>query len=146
MDRIREAVKEADVTIVLGFAERDGASLYIAQATILPDGRIANHRRKIKVGRFALLFSMKYSLTVSSSLRTTKRPSSATAVPSPSTTSCRRPTADWDPSTAGSTFSPGLRRTSTLSTRRSSSAAGGLPSLLAPADRRISLAARHPAA
>ncbi|KAJ7125710.1 nitrilase [Mycena crocata] len=48
MDRIREAVKEADVTAVVGFAERDGASLYIAQATILPDGKIANHRRKIK--------------------------------------------------------------------------------------------------
>ena len=48
MDRIRDAVREADVTIVLGFAERDGASLYISQATILPDGSIANHRRKIK--------------------------------------------------------------------------------------------------
>ncbi|KAF8213177.1 carbon-nitrogen hydrolase [Mycena galopus ATCC 62051] len=48
MDRIREAVKEADVTAVIGFAERDGGSLYIAQATILPDGKIANHRRKIK--------------------------------------------------------------------------------------------------
>ncbi|KAJ7225645.1 carbon-nitrogen hydrolase [Mycena pura] len=48
MDRIREAVKEADVTAVVGFAERDGASLYIAQATILPNGKIANHRRKIK--------------------------------------------------------------------------------------------------
>ncbi|KAJ7092592.1 carbon-nitrogen hydrolase [Mycena epipterygia] len=48
MDRIRVAVKEADVTAVIGFAERDGASLYIAQATILPDGKIANHRRKIK--------------------------------------------------------------------------------------------------
>ncbi|KAK7064330.1 cyanide hydratase [Favolaschia claudopus] len=48
MDRIREAVKECDVTIVVGFAERDGGSLYIAQATILPDGKIANHRRKIK--------------------------------------------------------------------------------------------------
>ncbi|KAJ7293450.1 nitrilase [Mycena rebaudengoi] len=48
MDRIREAVKAADVTIVLGFAERDGGSLYIAQATITSDGKIANHRRKIK--------------------------------------------------------------------------------------------------
>jgi len=48
MDRIRETVKEADITAVIGFAERDGASLYIAQATILPDGKIANHRRKIK--------------------------------------------------------------------------------------------------
>ena len=49
MDRIREAVKEADVNIVLGFAERDGGSLYIAQVTITADGKIANHRRKIKV-------------------------------------------------------------------------------------------------
>ncbi|KAJ6519694.1 carbon-nitrogen hydrolase [Mycena sanguinolenta] len=48
MDRIREAVREADLTAVIGFAERDGSSLYIAQATILPDGTIANHRRKIK--------------------------------------------------------------------------------------------------
>ncbi|KAJ7887497.1 putative nitrilase [Mycena olivaceomarginata] len=48
MGRIREAVKEAGVTAVIGFAERDGGSLYIAQATILPDGKIANHRRKIK--------------------------------------------------------------------------------------------------
>ncbi|THV07653.1 carbon-nitrogen hydrolase [Dendrothele bispora CBS 962.96] len=48
MERICEAVKEADVNIVLGFAERDGASLYIAQVTITQDGKIANHRRKIK--------------------------------------------------------------------------------------------------
>ncbi|PBK77423.1 carbon-nitrogen hydrolase [Armillaria solidipes] len=48
MDRIREAVKEADVNIVLGFSERDGSSLYIAQVTITSDGKIANHRRKIK--------------------------------------------------------------------------------------------------
>ncbi|GAW06039.1 carbon-nitrogen hydrolase [Lentinula edodes] len=48
MDRIREAVKEADVNVVLGFSERDGSSLYIAQATITQDGNIANHRRKIK--------------------------------------------------------------------------------------------------
>ena len=54
MDRIREAVKEADVTAVVGFAERDGASLYIAQATILPNGKIANHRRKIKASMILL--------------------------------------------------------------------------------------------
>ncbi|KAJ7071154.1 carbon-nitrogen hydrolase [Mycena amicta] len=48
MDRICEAVKEADLTAVIGFAERDGGSLYISQATILPNGKIANHRRKIK--------------------------------------------------------------------------------------------------
>lgn len=49
MDRIRDTVREAGVNIVLGFAERDGASLYIAQVTITSDGNIANHRRKIKV-------------------------------------------------------------------------------------------------
>ncbi|KAF7310801.1 Cyanide hydratase [Mycena chlorophos] len=48
MDRIREAVKDVASTVVIGFAERDGGSLYISQATILPDGTIANHRRKIK--------------------------------------------------------------------------------------------------
>lgn len=48
MERICAAVKEADVNIVLGFAERDGASLYIAQVTIGQDGTILNHRRKIK--------------------------------------------------------------------------------------------------
>ncbi len=61
MDRIREAVKAADATIVLGFAERDGASLYIAQVTILPDGRIANHRRKMKVGLPADLSSPQHT-------------------------------------------------------------------------------------
>ncbi|KAF9527602.1 carbon-nitrogen hydrolase [Crepidotus variabilis] len=54
MDRIRDAVKENDVNIVLGFAERDGASLYIAQVTITQDGKIANHRRKIKVKELPL--------------------------------------------------------------------------------------------
>ncbi|KAK7059083.1 hypothetical protein VNI00_001707 [Paramarasmius palmivorus] len=49
MDRIREVVKENEVNVVLGFAERDGASLYIAQVTITQDGNIANHRRKIKI-------------------------------------------------------------------------------------------------
>lgn len=48
MDRIREAVREAGVNVVLGFSERDGGSLYIAQVTITADGNIANHRRKIK--------------------------------------------------------------------------------------------------
>ncbi|KAL0570058.1 hypothetical protein V5O48_011900 [Marasmius crinis-equi] len=48
MDRIRAACKDNDVNVVLGFSERDGASLYIAQVTITQDGNIANHRRKIK--------------------------------------------------------------------------------------------------
>ncbi|KAA1478694.1 carbon-nitrogen hydrolase [Dentipellis sp. KUC8613] len=48
MDRIRAAVKELGVWIVLGFSERDGGSLYIAQVTISSAGEIVNHRRKIK--------------------------------------------------------------------------------------------------
>ncbi|KAA1478691.1 carbon-nitrogen hydrolase [Dentipellis sp. KUC8613] len=48
MDRIRAAVKKLGVWVVLGFSERDGGSLYIAQVTISAAGEIANHRRKIK--------------------------------------------------------------------------------------------------
>ncbi|KAJ7583016.1 carbon-nitrogen hydrolase [Mycena floridula] len=48
MERICEAVKESDVNVVLGFSERDGGSLYIAQVTIGSNGKILNHRRKIK--------------------------------------------------------------------------------------------------
>ncbi|TFY81337.1 hypothetical protein EWM64_g2675 [Hericium alpestre] len=48
MDQIREAVKKLGVYVVLGFSERDGGSLYIAQVTISPKGEIVNHRRKIK--------------------------------------------------------------------------------------------------
>jgi len=66
MERICQAVAENEVNVVLGFAERgktpnlnhvlkvwltleDGSTLYIAQVTITQDGKIANHRRKIKV-------------------------------------------------------------------------------------------------
>ncbi|KAJ8092900.1 hypothetical protein PM082_023534 [Marasmius tenuissimus] len=48
MERIQKACKDNDVNVVLGFSERDGASLYIAQVTITQEGKIANHRRKIK--------------------------------------------------------------------------------------------------
>ncbi|KAL0951367.1 hypothetical protein HGRIS_008068 [Hohenbuehelia grisea] len=48
MARICDAVMEAGATVVLGFSERDGGSLYISQVTITSDGKIANHRRKIK--------------------------------------------------------------------------------------------------
>ena len=48
MRRIQKAVKEAGMFIVLGYSERDGASLYMAQAFISPDGEIVHHRRKIK--------------------------------------------------------------------------------------------------
>ncbi|CZR57514.1 probable nitrilase [Phialocephala subalpina] len=48
MDRIRAACREAGVFVVLGYSERDGASLYIAQSFISTDGDIVLHRRKIK--------------------------------------------------------------------------------------------------
>ncbi|KAK0476821.1 carbon-nitrogen hydrolase [Armillaria novae-zelandiae] len=53
MSRIQDAVHEADVTVVLGFAEHaQGGSLYIAQVTITPDGKIANYRRKLKATHY----------------------------------------------------------------------------------------------
>lgn len=64
MNRIRETVKECDVNVVLGFAERDGGSLYIAQVTITSDGSIANHRRKIKVRFMHCFFCMIRGITV----------------------------------------------------------------------------------
>ncbi|KAJ9609937.1 hypothetical protein H2200_006266 [Cladophialophora chaetospira] len=48
MDRIREAVKKAGIFVVLGYSERAGASVYIAQSFIDPTGQIVLHRRKIK--------------------------------------------------------------------------------------------------
>ncbi|TVY23592.1 Nitrilase [Lachnellula hyalina] len=48
MNRIRAACKEAGVFTVLGYSERDGASLYIAQSFISTEGEIVLHRRKIK--------------------------------------------------------------------------------------------------
>ncbi|KAA8643842.1 hypothetical protein EYZ11_005424 [Aspergillus tanneri] len=48
MDAIRGVVKEAGIFIVLGYSERDGGSLYMAQSFINPDGDIVRHRRKVK--------------------------------------------------------------------------------------------------
>lgn len=48
MDAIRQAVREAGIFIVLGYSERDGGSIYIAQSFINPAGEIVHHRRKIK--------------------------------------------------------------------------------------------------
>ncbi|KAK0761923.1 hypothetical protein N5P37_004723 [Trichoderma harzianum] len=48
MPQICEAVKKAGIFIVLGYSERDGDSLYIAQSFINPEGKIILHRRKIK--------------------------------------------------------------------------------------------------
>jgi predicted amidohydrolase len=48
MERIKTACKEAQVFVVLGYSERDGGSLYMAQTYISEEGEIVNHRRKIK--------------------------------------------------------------------------------------------------
>jgi nitrilase len=47
MDRIKSAVKNAGIVVVLGYSEREGGSLYIAQSYIV-DGEIIHYRRKIK--------------------------------------------------------------------------------------------------
>ncbi|MCJ1379619.1 hypothetical protein MMC17_002721 [Xylographa soralifera] len=48
MNRIKAAVRAAGIFVVLGYSERDGTSLYIAQSFISVDGDIVLHRRKIK--------------------------------------------------------------------------------------------------
>lgn len=48
MRRIRTAAREAQIYVSLGYSERDGNSLYIAQVIIDPQGDVINHRRKIK--------------------------------------------------------------------------------------------------
>ncbi|KAK5989821.1 Nitrilase [Cladobotryum mycophilum] len=48
MKSIQAAAKKAGMTVVLGYSERDGASLYISQAFISPDGEILLNRRKLK--------------------------------------------------------------------------------------------------
>ncbi|KAJ5798341.1 nitrilase [Penicillium pulvis] len=48
MDRIRAAVREAGMFVVLGYSERYRGSIYIAQSFIDPTGTIVHHRRKIK--------------------------------------------------------------------------------------------------
>src|ERR1700760_4304685 len=47
-EKIRQAVKRAKLTAVLGLSERDGGSLYIAQWLIGPDGETIAKRRKLK--------------------------------------------------------------------------------------------------
>jgi nitrilase len=48
MERIKAACKESHVFVILGYSERDGGSLYMAQTYISEEGEIVNHRRKIK--------------------------------------------------------------------------------------------------
>ncbi|UKZ78603.1 hypothetical protein TrVFT333_006349 [Trichoderma virens FT-333] len=48
MKRIQAAVNKTGMFVVLGYSEREGASIYIAQAFISPDGEIIHNRRKTK--------------------------------------------------------------------------------------------------
>lgn len=48
MRRIQAAVKTSGMTVVLGYSEREGSTLYISQAFISPSGEIVLNRRKIK--------------------------------------------------------------------------------------------------
>lgn len=48
MARIRSAAREHGVALVLGFAERDGRSLYMSQALVDEQGEIIFVRRKLK--------------------------------------------------------------------------------------------------
>ncbi|GAA6018721.1 hypothetical protein JCM10207_005554 [Rhodosporidiobolus poonsookiae] len=47
-DRLRQGVREAGVWVVMGFSERAGSSLYMAQSFISPSGEVALHRRKFR--------------------------------------------------------------------------------------------------
>jgi nitrilase len=46
--RLEAAARELDIVIALGFSEREGGSLYMAQAVIEKDGRTILTRRKLK--------------------------------------------------------------------------------------------------
>lgn len=46
--KIREAAQRHAITVIVGFSEKDGGSLYMSQAVIGPDGEIIQHRRKLK--------------------------------------------------------------------------------------------------
>lgn len=48
MKQICDTAKETSTAVVLGFSERSGTSVYIAQAIISPQGEILMTRRKIK--------------------------------------------------------------------------------------------------
>ena len=47
-ERLRDAVRKAKLTAVLGLSERDGGSLYLAQWLIGPDGETIAKRRKLR--------------------------------------------------------------------------------------------------
>jgi nitrilase len=47
-ERLRDAVRKARLTAVIGLSERDGGSLYLAQWLIGPDGETIAKRRKLR--------------------------------------------------------------------------------------------------
>lgn len=47
-ERLRDAVRKAKLTAVIGLSERDGGSLYLAQWLIGPDGETIAKRRKLR--------------------------------------------------------------------------------------------------
>jgi nitrilase len=48
MQRLRDAAKKNKITVVMGYSERVGGSLYMSQAFIGPDGALIGNRRKLK--------------------------------------------------------------------------------------------------
>ncbi|MDJ1371423.1 carbon-nitrogen hydrolase family protein [Gulosibacter molinativorax] len=48
MRRIREAARRNNITVVVGFSEKDAGSLYMSQMLIGPEGEVLKHRRKLK--------------------------------------------------------------------------------------------------
>lgn len=46
--KLREAAHENKISVVMGFSERDGGSLYMSQIIIDDNGNIVAHRRKLK--------------------------------------------------------------------------------------------------
>ncbi len=48
-EKLRDAVRKAKLTAVLGLSERDGGSLYLAQWLIGPDGETIAKRRKLRL-------------------------------------------------------------------------------------------------
>ncbi|KAI1075560.1 cyanide hydratase [Whalleya microplaca] len=48
MRRIRRAARDNQIYVSLGFSEIDHATLFLAQVLIDPEGKVINHRRKIK--------------------------------------------------------------------------------------------------
>lgn len=46
--RLRDAAREHGIMVAMGYAEREGASLYLGQALIASDGEVLQTRRKLK--------------------------------------------------------------------------------------------------